>query len=157
MKIMIRKKRLGSLSSLLVLSLIQPSANAEENNTSTSNTLTYNAQFSDEDRSAKNVVLKAAYRSHGNFSTISEDVKHVAFKSHISQTFEDYYTAQNRLEENFQDKFDQILDEYEENLKLAANTQQTLQAKENAKAVLAEIKQQHKANQEALKLKFQIS
>lgn len=159
MKITIRKKHLSSLSSLLVLSLIQPSANAETSNTTTSSTPIYDSQPSSEDRSSvKGIVLKNAYRSHSNLRTGATEVKHIVYKGNISQAFEDYHAAKKQLEEQYQDRVDQALDEYEQNLKLSANTEaQTLQAKEDARSVLAQLKLQHKANQEALKLKFHIS
>lgn len=158
MKISLCKKHLGSLSSLLLLSLIQPSANAEAHNTGSSSTPIYDAQSSDEERAVKGIVLRTAYHSYGSLNISAGELKHVAYKSNISQAFEQYYAARNELEEHYQDKIDQVLDEYEQNLKLAANVeQQTQQAKQSAKCVLAELKQQHQENQAALKLKYHIS
>lgn len=161
MKITLRKKHLGSLSSLLMLTLVQPSANAEVYNSNTPNTLAYETQSSDEDSPSQSVILKSAYRSNGGLINVNaDDLKHFAYKTDISKAFDEYFSALNELEERYQDKVDKVLDQYEQSLKLASNVSSENQIelfKGDAKCMLAKLKQQHRANQEALKLKYHIS
>lgn len=158
MKIVVRKKHLSSLSSLLVLTLMQPAANAEVSDTKLSSTPRYEASSAEQERLVKGLPLKTAYRSHGNLNTRVGELKHFAYKDNISKAFDDYNLAKNKLEEHYQDKVDQLLDEYERSLKIASDAEgEIMLAKEKAESMLAKLKQQHRAKQEALKLKYHIS
>ncbi|MBJ7550058.1 hypothetical protein [Marinomonas ostreistagni] len=162
MKIVIKKKHLGSLSSLLVLSLAQTPANAEEqSNRITSPSSIANLARSGEEQN-KAIILKASQDLTTKLSLNSPRLHLISYKANISKAFDGYYKELNALEEHYQDKVDKALDDYEDSLKLVSmNTSSdsltSQQAKFNAKCVLAKLKKEHKTDQQALKDKYHIS
>ncbi|SBS28507.1 hypothetical protein MAQ5080_01117 [Marinomonas aquimarina] len=155
MKIIIRKKHLGSLSSLLMLSLFHPSASAETDNNAARNAPSYAVHSANEIQLDRDTTaLKVHWHTSGALHPQSSDMQHVAYKTDISKAFNEYYLALHALEEDYQDKVDDVLDEYEQNVKTAQLLQQ---AKKSAQCLLTKLKQQHHADREALKLKHHIS
>ncbi|WP_425641351.1 hypothetical protein ACPUEK_15470 [Marinomonas gallaica] len=162
MKLIIRKKQLGSLSSILVLSLFQPSASADEA-LSTSTSSGYETYLEERPIEASDYkALPSAYRVHSRLTRDASDSGHYAYKANISQVFDDYYQALEKLEEHYQDNIDDVLDHYESELRMAKlepnyELRQTSEAKQRARANLKSLKQKHFLKRAELEKKFHIS
>ena len=162
MKIVIKKKHLGPLSSLLVLSLAQTPANAEEPLSRATSSFWFANQARSDEEQDKVITLKASQDLTSKPALHTPHVHYISYKANVSQAFDGYYKELNALEENYQDKVDKALDDYEASLKLvsmntSSDTLTSQQAKFNAKCVLAKLKKEHKTDQQALKDKYHIS
>lgn len=162
MKILIRKKRLSSLSSLLVLTLLQPTANATESRiTSTPAAYENSSEEADDKHQVKPQFLNTtAYRSYGSLKVPVSELQHLAYKNDISQVFDAYHAELEALEEGYQDNVDHVLDQYEADLKLAryqGKEEQEVEAKLCAERMLAALKQQRNLKRQALRSKFHIT
>lgn len=162
MKLIIRKKQLGSLSSILMLSLFQPSASADETLT-TSASSGYETYLEERPLQASDdKTLMSTYRVNSRLTRNVSDISHYTYKANISQVFDNYYQALNQLEEHYQDNIDDVLDHYESELRMAKlepsyELRQTSEAKQRARASLKSLKQEHFLKRAALEKKFNIS
>ncbi|MCO4786059.1 hypothetical protein [Marinomonas atlantica] len=162
MKLIIPKKQLGSLSSILMLSLFQPSASADET-LSTSTSSGYETYL--EERPIETSAYKAppsAYRVHSRLTHDASDIGHYTYKANISQVFDDYHQALEQLEEHYQDGIDNILDQYESELRLVQlepsyDPHQISAAKQNARKNLKILKQKHISKRAELEYRLHVS
>lgn len=159
MKIVIRKKHLGSLSSLLVLSLFQPSASAEENALfSFSNDYEVTAN----DLPINKTLPALAHQPNPALTPkMGMDIPMAVYKTSITRAFDEYQQALTALEETYQDRVDLILDKYEQQLLDVQNSHNEIaliaEAKQSADAQLEQLKLEQQDKRQALQLQYHIS
>lgn len=114
MKIIIWTKRFGSASSLLLLSLLQPAANANEADSSGPNQPSIESSITTSlPHNLSYTQLPLSRQFVPSDFDINAKVNPLTVKQQISDTFTAYYQAAEKLEESYQDHVDQVLDVYE--------------------------------------------
>ncbi|MFD1382388.1 hypothetical protein ACFQ45_03370 [Rhodanobacter aciditrophus] len=166
MKILIRKKRFGSLSSLLFLTLLQPAANAKDLSGSDKTDLNdFEVKvYESEHRTVKTdnaYPTSVIYPEKQQLALSISNVHNYAYKQSITQAFTAYYEALDELEENYQESVDQVLDQYENDLKqvkLSGGTElDTTTARSIAEKMLATLKQERDEKRNELRMLYHIT
>lgn len=165
-KILIRKKRFGSLSSLLFLTLLQPAANAKDlsgSNSTKTDDFEVKVYESDQRIIASDGAYPTSviYPKKQPLALSISNVHDYAYKQSITQAFTAYYEALDELEENYQENVDQVLDQYENNLKqvtLTGGTElDTASARSIAEKMLATLKQERDEKRNELRMLYHIT
>ena len=163
-KILIRKKRFGSLSSLLFLTLLQPAANAKDISSNNAQEDFEVKVYESEYRPVKtdtSYPTKVTYPEKQQLALSISNVHDYAYKQTITQAFTAYYEALDELEESYQDSVDEVLDQYESDLKharLASNDQHdAIIARDIAEKMLAKLKHERDQKRNELRMLYHIT
>lgn len=161
MKIIIRKKCLGSAPYLLILSLLQPTAHAAtvdncgHSKLSTESTIT----TSPEPRTSHAQPI-AQHWDYKSSNATQAQLNGYRIKQQITDTFTAYYKSAGRLEESYQDRVDQVLDLYEaeiDHARKSGDDSSITLAKQKADQKLLQLRHARDKQRSALQTKYNIS
>ena len=161
MKIVIWTKRLGSASSLLLLSLLQPTASANTADSNTSNQPSYESSITTSlQQTLSHTQLPPSHPFFQSDFDVHAKINPLTVKQQITYTFTAYYQAAEKLEEAYQDHVDQVLDLYETEIDQARQRGDDVsiaQAKHNADKKLDQLRVVRDNERMALQSRFNIS
>ncbi|MBM6551790.1 hypothetical protein [Marinomonas ostreistagni] len=160
MKINIRNKRLGTASSLLMLSLLQPPAQASEVDCDSSFVPLSQATSTPLQHHLSQHTANEHTWQYRPVNSAQGELTGYTFKTNITDTFTAYHDALDALEESYQDNVDEVLDSYEATIadaRAIGDEQGVLLAKAKTDRQLSALKQERDQKRFALQMQYNIS